>query len=126
MNTLTVECKNCIRFQLEMAMDDLFVDSQDKTLSFWERRKKKQHARLIRQVLRNPKKLEELEEFVQKKATSYHLEKGMVGEFGDGSIIAWLQDGGLEQILEFLKGLFEIISIFFLLQFILLSIVLGI
>jgi len=81
---------------------------------------------LIRQVLRNPKKLEELEEFVQKKATSYHLEKGMVGEFGDGSIIAWLQDGGLEQILEFLKGLFEIISIFFLLQFILLSIVLGI
>jgi len=38
MNTLTVECKNCIRFQLEMAMDDLFVDSQDKTLSFWERR----------------------------------------------------------------------------------------
>ena len=111
---------------MEMAMDDLFVDSQDKSLSFWERRNKKQQARLIRQVLRNPGKKADLEKFVEEKATTYHLDKGMVGEFGDGSIIAWLQDGGLDQILEFLKGLFEIISIFFLLQFILLLIVLGI
>jgi len=118
MSKLSVECKNCLRFQMEMAMDDLFVDSQDNSLTFWARRKKKQQARLIRQALRNPSKMAEVEKFVEEKATSYHLEKGMVGEFGDGSIIAWLQDGGLDQILEFLKGLFEIISVFFLVQLI--------
>lgn len=117
---LTVDCQNCVRMQLMYLFDDLTADA-DESPTYREKKQLQRKARKVRQVLRSKSKMAKVEAKVAEKAYAFHLANGNVGEFGDGSIIEWLQNGGLEEILTFILGLMKgIADILLLLPYVML------
>jgi len=100
--------------QLKFLFDDLIADSQDEEIGLLERLRLERKARKVRQVMRKPRKMAKVEKFVLENAHANYVAQGRVGEFGDGAILDWFQNGGLEQILSFILGIMKGIADIFL------------
>tara|TARA_S200002703_G_scaffold98621_1_gene85283 strand:+ start:32 stop:436 length:405 start_codon:yes stop_codon:yes gene_type:complete len=112
--SLSVECRNCLELELEFMYDDLMEKAEDEDISPRERRRASRSARKLKNLANSPRKMARVEKFVADKAYSHHVATGRVGAFGDGSILAWLQDGGLEELLKFILGIMGGIADLFL------------